>query len=183
LLSPPNRFDASVKQAFHRNQEKRESDKKIYWGSMIFRQFVISKPVFALFAVLITALLCLAFQLGRVSVLPAQLPALAKNSDEVPQKVSAELAPPTKVIEVPVTKIVKVPVIKEKVITRFVYFKGRNYKKNEIKNIEDKSQSDNFKLINSVAENGYMTQTSLKGFKPKSEIKMEITKQSKAYEK
>lgn len=184
LLSPPSRLDVSVTEAFYRRQKKRESNKTATWGSAIFRRVVIPKPIFALFAVFIAALLGLAFQLGRVSVSPVQSPTLAKDFSELSQKESDEsAAPPAKIIEVPVTKVVERPVIKEKIVTRYIYVNKRNEKNNQIKSVRNNSQTDNSELSGSIAENGYITQTSLKGFQPMEKIKTRVARGDKTNER
>ena len=99
-------------------------------------------------------------------------------SDEFAENV--EKSTPAKIVEVPVIqeKIVKVPVIKEKVVIKTVYVNGN--KENEIRSTVP--AKNGFALKNSVEDNGYLTQTNLKGFQPVSEFKLKISKKEKENE-
>ena len=170
LISPPGRLDANVMKAFYSAREKRAATKTPTWRSAFFQRVDIPKPIAALLTVLIAALLGLAFQLGRVSVSAAQ-------------KVSDTPAPLAQIIGIPVTKVVEVPVIKEKLVTHYVYVNKQRNDDNQIKSIRGNPQTDNLELNSSIAENGYITQTNLKGFQPTAEIKIGVRKGGKDNER
>ena len=181
-LSPPSRLDAKVMGAFHSAREKREAGKTGAWRGAIFQRAGIPKPVFAILAVTIAASLGSAFLLGRASISLAQSPASTEVLSEH-EKVSVGADPPAKIIEIPVTKVVEIPIIKEKIITRYIYVNKQNKENDQIKSVRDNPQTDTLELNVSIAENGYITQTSLKGFQPTAGIKIGVQKGGKDNEK
>lgn len=183
VVSPRNGLDDSVMDAFYRKQAEREASKPTAWRRGVFSLIAIPKPAFAVLTIIFATLLGLGFQLGRISVAPAQSLIAVKQADESLLQTSDQSAP-VKIVEVPLTKIVEVPVVKEKVVTRYIYLNKLNHKRIEVKSKrQNNSQLDNLAIKNSIAEDGYITQTSLKGFQPMSEIKVGIVKGGKENEK
>jgi hypothetical protein len=173
-------------ESFHADKQtvtEEKQEEKIGW-------FGIPRIAFATALVLLALVGGSAFQLGRISVSRIEIATPAKREDfrELPneklenstvaQNDSVEKSPEIKIVEVPVIqeKIVKLPVIKEKIITRKIYVKEQ---KKEIKEnvIRPKfNRNDEVAMKSSIQENGFVTQTNLKGFQPTTDLKIKITK-------
>ena len=169
IFSPSVETEAAVMGAFSRARYE-EKTKTIRPTSRktLFAPITLPMPAFGLSAVAILALLGIAFQTGRLSAGDVT-PAIPMVDSHVPR--SAPEQPPRTQVEVPSTKVV----------TRFVYLKRPRQKKSGTGVRE--AGADMPTLNTSIAENGYMTQTSLKRFQPVSTIKFRVVKGSRSYEK
>ncbi len=175
-VAPSNRLDALVMEAFYSKQKQPVSNapqsSRLH---TIFGWLAIPRLVSLAFATIIfAALLGLTFQLGRISATDVQITmptgSLAGLQTQPSDKISLVIP------ETPAIKIVKIPVVREKIVTRFVYLNKRIGEKNEIKTNRNNSQTNELLMNDSIAENGYLTQTSLKGFQPVSKIKTMVIK-------
>lgn len=184
-ISAPTILDEKVFSgfdSFHAEKPK-PTKEKIGW-------FGIPRFAFAaallLFAIGITS----AFQLGKMSAskISVVLPEVAESKDvnqvaevndanQIEDNLKTE-KPIIKIIEVPVIKekIVEVPVIKEKVITRTVYIEKNRKTEKENKILPNSTTNNDVAMESSIKENGYVTQTDLKGFQPVSQVKIKITR-------
>ncbi len=173
-VAPSDEVDAFVRNVFHRTHKRIEVEKKGPTRTGIFPQVFIPRPVGAVSFVVLVALLGMAFELGRM---------WASHADSSIPDMSATPAP-TQLVERPVfiEKTVEVPIVKEKVVRRILYSNGKSHR-----NVGKDRRIDrlpvNDILNSSVAENGYLTQTSLKGFQPVSKIKPTIIRGDKNHEK
>ncbi len=189
-VSVPAVLDEKVMSAFQSFHNKQRASKikeetkteKIGW-------FAVPRFVFAVALVLFALATISAFQLGRMSVDQASVivPQIKENNDLTTSKFAennsenVQNANQIKIVEVPVIreKIVKVPVIEEKIVIKTVYV---------TKDLENKprtnlSENNRLALKNSVENNGYLTQTNLKGFQPVAEINLKISKEGDNNEK
>ena len=143
------------------------------WRRMIFGAMVIPKPAFATLLILMVAGLWLAFQIGKISSTIISMTSPSVNANEI-------LVPAETTIQ---TVLVEVPVIKEKTVTRTIYVREQRNNKNE-KNIKSKFSADSRRnnlpfYSSTVADIGYFTDVSLKGFEPSAEINAKIIKEVK----
>ncbi|MDQ6786334.1 MAG: zf-HC2 domain-containing protein [Acidobacteriota bacterium] len=146
------------------------------WRRVVFGAFVIPKPVFATLLILAMAGLWLSFQVGKISSTTISMMSPSVNTNEIPVSMPAETKTQTVLVEV--------PVIKEKIVTRTVYVRDEKNNKNEkIKSSADSRQSNLPLYGSTVAENGFFTDVSLKGFQPSAEIHARIIKEVKEDEK
>jgi hypothetical protein len=181
-IAPSSRLDALVMEAFYSKQKQPISNAPQSWLHMIFGWFVIPRPIaFAFTAVIFAALLGLTFQLGRISATDVQMTMPTDNSAALQMQPSVKIPPV--VAETPAIKIVEVPVIREKIVTRFVYLNKQSGDKNAFKTARSNQQSNELLMNDSIAENGFLTQTKLKGFQPVSKIKTTIIKGGNTDEK
>jgi hypothetical protein len=81
------------------------------------------------------------------------------------------------------TVVVEVPVIKEKIVMRTIYLRQPKINKNEKSKFSDVLRQSDLPLSSVVANNGYFTDVSLKGFQPSAEINAKIIKGVKEDEK
>lgn len=185
-VSAPARLDQKVFsafEAFHNvkaaNTTIKPTEKAVWLG---IPRFVLAAAL-AFFALSVIS----AFQIGRMSATGGEIADTAsqekKDSSKDLAENNSEKSAPEKIVEVPVIreKIVEVPVITEKIVIRTVYV--NKPKENAEKPDSTVPGQNNFALKSSVAENGYLTQTDLRGFQPVSEIKTKITKRSIENEK
>lgn len=172
-VSAPASLDEKVLNDFQNFHDKKQTEtsetKKIGW-------FGIPRFAFAAGAVLFFLATISAFQIGRMSageisiVMPQvqeeQISPPVKPDDQTPEKNPA----PVKIVEVPVIKekIVQIPVIK----TKTVYVVKENKPDN-------RPNTNDLAMKNSIENNGYLTQTNLKDFQPVSEFKLKVSKEEK----
>ncbi len=171
----------SAFQLFHNKQraskvEEKTKTEKIGW-------FAVPRFVFASALVLFALATISAFQLGRMSadVASVKVPQIKEKNDLTTSEFAGnnsekeQDANQIKIVEVPVIreKIVKVPVIEEKIVIKTIYVT----KDEENKSRMNLSENNSLALKNSVENNGYLTQTDLKGFQPVSEINLKISKE------
>ena len=170
IVLPSDELDKRVMRSFQKRHIPNWS-----WRRMIFGAFVIPKPAFAALLIMALAGLWLAFQIGKISSMTVSMTAPSVIPNEIPVQIPAE----TKVQ----TVVVEVPVVKEKIVMRTVYIRESKNYKNE-KNKFAGSKENNSPLYSStVADNGYFTDVSLKGFLPSAEINAKIIKEVKEDEK
>ncbi len=170
---PSAELDKRVMKSFRNHHASRH----IWWGHMIFGALVIPKPAFAVGLLLALAGLWTAFQIGKIS---SSTISMASPSIQTVIEIPVE-APAEKTI---LTVIVEVPVVKEKIVTRTVFVREQKSNKNEKNKTSADSRQNNLPLYSStVADNGYFTDVSLKGFEPSAEISAKIIKEVKEDEK
>lgn len=179
-ISAPALLDEKVFRAFRdfhaeKTTEKLPQEKNGWFGI----------PRFAVATTLILFALATisAFQLGRMSanevgsVLPQVQEKSTSTTDEFAQDNLKKDENPTqtKIVEVPVVQktIVKVPVLKEKIITKMIYVNTKNKLRSTV------VVKNSLALKNSLENNGYITQTNLKGFQPVSVFEIKISKKEK----
>lgn len=128
-ILPTSDFDKRMLAAFEDTLKAKKETQTSWFLSF----FSISKPAFALAAVLVLFGLASAFLLGRMSVAsPPQLN--VSNLEKTPEKVVVTVKPTPEIKEVVVTKTqekivtkyVNVPVVKEKVVEKIVYVNKPN---------------------------------------------------------
>ncbi|MDQ3713355.1 MAG: zf-HC2 domain-containing protein [Acidobacteriota bacterium] len=171
---PAADFDKRMMKSFRRHHAAASQS---WWRRVVFGSLVVPKPAFATLLILVLAGLWLAFQIGKISSSTVSMTAPFINTNEI-------FIPAETTIQ---TVMVEVPVIKEKTVTRMIYVREQRNNKNE-KNEKNKSSADsqqnNLPLYSStVADNGYFTDVSLKGFQPSAEINAKIIKEVKEDEK
>lgn len=183
-IAPPSRLDALVMEAFYSKQKQPASSTPQSWLQTIFGRLAIPKPAALTFAtVVFAALFGFAFQLGRISATDIQM-TMPADSSAMLQTPPFDKISPVAAAETPAVKIVEVPVVREKIVTRFVYLNKRRGERSEVKTARSNPPPPNESLMNdSIAENGYLTQTNLKGFQPVSNIKTSIIKGGTTNEK
>ena len=175
-VSAPPFLDAKVFKQFDDFHKEKASEKprkeKIGW-------FGIPRFAFAAAFLLLALGMFSAFQIGKLSAseVVVAMPEVRENRNLEGKDLASkdEKTEVVKIVEVPVIKekIVEVPVIKEKIVTKTVYI--NRDKKNEIR--PNSPSKNNMALKNSVKDNGYFTQTSLKDFQPVSEFKLRINEE------
>lgn len=171
IAPPSEELDERVINSFRKQYKPAVSS----WRQMFFGSMAIPKPVFAALLVLAMAASWLAFQIGKINstTVSVALPFVVIN--EVPVQSPAES---------PVqTVIVEVPVIKEKIVRRTVYVREQKINKTEKAKTPADSEQNFLPSSSSVAENGYFTDLSLKGFEPTAQINAKIIKEEKKDEK
>lgn len=166
---PPAALDRRVMRSF----QNHHAPKRAWWRQMLFGSLAVPKPAFALLLILASAGFWAAFRLGKMSspATPAEkLPSIAVNE-------SPTLPPAEKTVQ---TVRIEVPVVKEKIVTRTVYVREQKDVKNEKDIIPVNPKQNKLPLYNSsVADNGYFTDVSLKGFQPSAEMGAKIIKEVK----
>ena len=190
VISAPKILDEKVFsefENFHKaNQAKKKPQKeRIGW-------FRVPRFAFATAFLLFVLGIFSAFQIGKMSAseISVVMPEVRenKNSDISPNVNFTENKlpdtgnyPPTKIIEVPVIreKIVEVPVIKEKIVTRTIYLDRKQTEEKEKVIRPNFNKNDDVALGSLINDNGFVTQTNLKGFQPVSQLKVKITKKEK----
>jgi hypothetical protein len=189
-VSAPSLLDENVMNAFKNFYSEKLAEvttekpqtQKIGW-------FGIPKFAFAAALLLFGLVGFTAFQIGKISASEVSIisPEIKANEtvNDLPSKVVAENKEPnvendekTKIIEIPVIKekIVEVPVIKEKIVTRTIYVDREKTEKKENVTRPSFNRNDDVAMESSINENGFVTQTNLKGFQPVSDLKVKITK-------
>ncbi len=169
--SPSAELDKGVMKSFKNHYTSSRS-----WRRIIFGSLVVPKPAFATLLVLAIAGFWLAFQVGKITSTPISMLSPAINANESPVQIPAE----TKIQ----TVFFEVPVIKEKFVTRTVYIRESKINKREKRNSSPDPRKSNLSLYGStVAENGFFTDVSLKGFQPAAELNAKIIKEVKEDEK
>ena len=172
-IAPPSaELDERVIKSFRKHYEPAV---RWSWRQMIFGSMAIPKPVFAALLVLATAAFWLAFQIGKINSTTVSVPSLFVVTNEVPVQIPAESPAQTVIVEV--------PVIKEKIVTRTVYVRERKNNETEKAKTPADSEQNFLPSSSSVAENGYFTDLSLKGFEPTAQINAKIIKEEKKDEK
>lgn len=175
-ISAPIHLDEKIMGAFKEFHSAKEPEKLDSEKEEKSRWFGVPRFAFGTAVILFTLATVAAFQIGKMSAsdVSVLMPQLQENKiDEF-----AQITPVSDEKSVP-TEIVEVPVIREKIVIRKVYI-TRGKEKAHRPNLGAKS---GLVLKNSVAENGYLTQTNLKGFQPVSEFKVRISKKEKGNEK
>lgn len=175
VVSPSAQMDARVFEAFNRRHKKNKANLPLVWWNKIFGGFAITKPAFALSAIVFAFGLGLAFQVGRITATDVNLTLDLRELSSPPSKIAI----PVELEEESEIQAEETPVIRERVITRVVYVDGQKNKEIKVKNRSPKKHSDNFSLNNTVADDGYLTHANLEGFKPASEIKSTVIKGDK----
>jgi len=173
IASPAAELDKRVMKSF----QKHHASSRIWWRRVVFGTFVVPKPAFAMLLILALAGLWTAFQIGKISsaTISTASPSI-QTVNEIPAQTPAE-----KTVQ---TVIVEVPVVKEKIVTRTIYVREQKSNKNEKNKTFVNSRQNNLPLYSStVADNGYFTDVSLKGFEPSAEISAKIIKEVKDDEK
>jgi len=169
FAAPSVELDERIVKSFKNNWVKKTSG----WRRIVFGAFVVPKPVFAALFVMALAGLWAAFEVGKfASATVSMMPPFV----EIPAQ-----TPPEKIVQ---TVFVEVPVIREKTVTRTVFVREQKISKNEKAKTSPKSRQNDLPSYSStVAENGYFTGVSLKGFEPSPEISAKIIKEVKENEK
>ena len=170
IALPSDELDKRVLRSFQKHRAPNWS-----WRRAIVGAFVIPKPAFA--AVLIAALagFWLAFQIGKISSTIVSVDTPSVISNEMPAQMPAETAVQTVMVEV--------PVVKEKIVTRTVYVREQKNDKNQKNKLADTKENNSPLYGSTVADNGYFTDVSLKGFLPSAKINAKIIKEVKEDEK
>ncbi|HEX9927314.1 MAG TPA: zf-HC2 domain-containing protein [Pyrinomonadaceae bacterium] len=145
------------------------------WRRLILGTFVVPKPAFAALLILAMAGFWTAFQVGKIYstsiLISEQLGETTKAPIQTPEQPEVQ------------TVVVEVPVIKEKIVTRTIYVRQPKINKNEKSKSLDVLRQNDLPLSSVVANNGYFTDVSLKGFQPSAEINAKIIKGVKEDEK
>ncbi|HEX8268084.1 MAG TPA: zf-HC2 domain-containing protein [Pyrinomonadaceae bacterium] len=145
------------------------------WRRFILGTFAVPKPAFAALLILAMAGFWTAFQVGKIystSIsISEQLGEMTKAPIPMPEQTEIQ------------TVVVEVPVIKEKTVTRTIYVRQPKINKNEKSKSLDVLRQSDLPLSSAVANNGYFTDVSLKGFQPSAEINAKIIKGVKEDEK
>jgi hypothetical protein len=175
VISPSAQMDARVFEAFNRKHKKNKANLPLLWLNKIFGGLAVSKPAFALAMILFAFGLGLAFQVGRITATDVNLTVDLRELSSPPSKIAL----PVELKEESQIQAEETPVIRERVVTRVVYVDSQKNKEIKVKSRQAKSGSDKFTLNNTIAEDGYLTQANLSGFKPTSEIKTTIIKGDK----
>ena len=145
------------------------------WQRMFFGSMAIPKPVFAALLILAMAASWLAFQIGKINSATVFVQSPFVVTNEIPVQTPAESPAQTVFVEV--------PVIKEKIVTRTVYIREQKNSKTEKTETPADSKQDFLPSSSSVADNGFFTDVSLKGFAPTEQINAKIIKEEKKDEK
>jgi len=145
------------------------------WRRFILGTFAVPKPAFAALLILAMAGFWTAFQLGKIYSTSISI------SEQLGETTRAPVQTPEQT-EVQ-TVVVEVPVIKEKIVTRTIYLRQPQINKNEKSKSLDVLRQSDLPLSSVVANNGYFTDVSLKGFQPSAEINAKIIKGVKEDEK
>lgn len=179
-VSAPNLLDKKVLNAFQDFQNEKLAEipteerqtQKIGW-------FGIPKFAFAAALILFGLIGITAFQIGKISASEVTIisPEIKANEtvNDLPSKVVAENKEPN-VENDEKTKIIEIPVIKEKIVTRTIYVDREKTEKKENVTRPSFNRNDDVAMESSINENGFVTQTNLKGFQPVSDLKVKITK-------
>ncbi|MBA3633390.1 MAG: zf-HC2 domain-containing protein [Acidobacteria bacterium] len=165
ITPPSDELDKRVMTAFRNHQPS------VSWRRVIFGAFVIPKPAFAMLLILAATASWLAFQIGKINSTTISMTSPSVVISEIP------VPTPTQTI------VVEVPVIKEKIVTRTVFVREQKNNKNEKAKLPAASKQNSLPSSSSVADNGYFTDVSLKGFQPTAEMNAKIIKEEKKDEK
>jgi hypothetical protein len=170
ILLPSTALDRRIMKSFRQQHESVP-----VWRRIILGTFPVPKPAFAALLILAMAGFWTAFQLGKIYSTPISI------SEQLGETAQAPIQTPEQP-EVQ-TVVVEVPVIKEKIVTRTIYVRQPKINKNEKSKSLDVLRQSNLPLSSVVANNGYFTDVSLKGFQPSAEINAKIIKGVKEDEK
>ena len=168
-IAPPSaKLDERVISAFrkHHKPAVSTSRRQLFFGSL-----AIPKPVFAALLVLAVAASWLAFEVGKISSSNVSVESPFVVTNEIPVQTPAETPAQTVVVEV--------PVIKEKIVTRTIYVRERKNNKTEKAKLPADSEQNFLPSSSAVADNGFFTDVSLKGFEPTERINAKIIKEEK----
>lgn len=167
---PSAALDARIMKSFRQQHESVP-----VWRRIILGTFAVPKPAFAALLILAMAGFWTAFQVGKIystSIsISEQLGETARTPIQTPEQQEVQ------------TVVVEVPVIKEKIVTRTIYVPQPKINKNEKSKSLDVLPQNDLPLSSVVANNGYFTDVSLKGFQPSAEINAKIIKGVKEDEK
>ncbi|MDQ4123887.1 MAG: zf-HC2 domain-containing protein [Acidobacteriota bacterium] len=145
------------------------------WQQIIFGTFAVPKPAFAALLILVLGGFWAAFQVGKIYSTSISISEPFGETRQIPVQMPQQ---PT--IQ---TVVVEVPVIKEKTVTRTIYLRASQSNKNEKRKPVEIPPNSDLPLSSVVANNGYFTDVSLKGFQPTPEIGVKIIKGVKEDEK
>ena len=172
IAPPSTELDERVLNSFRNHQKTGVSSS---WRQIFLGSLAIPKPAFAALLILAMAAAWLAFQIGKINSANVSVPSPFVVTNEIPVQVPAESPAQTVFVEI--------PVIKEKIVTRTIYI--REQKPNKTEKVKPAADSElNFlPSSSSVADNGFFTDVSLKGFTPTQQINAKIIKEEKKDEK
>jgi hypothetical protein len=167
---PSTALDRRIMKSFRRQHESVP-----VWRRFILGTFAVPKPAFAALLILAMAGFWTAFQVGKIYSTSISI------SEQLGETTKAPIPMPEQT-EVQ-TVVVEVPIIKEKIVTRTIYLRQPKINKNEKSKFLDVLPQTDLPLSSVVANNGYFTDVSLKGFQPSAEINAKIIKGVKEDEK
>ena len=167
---PSAALDARIMKSFRQQHESVP-----IWRRFILGTFAVPRPAFAALLILAIVGFWTAFQLGKIYSTPISI------SEHLGETTKAPIQMPEQT-EIQ-TVVVEVPVIKEKIVTRTIYVPQPKINKNEKSKSLDVLRQSDLPLSSVVANNGYFTDVSLKGFQPSAEINAKIIKGVKEDEK
>jgi hypothetical protein len=167
---PSTALDRRIMKSFRRQHESVP-----VWRRFILGTFAVPKPAFAALLILAMAGFWTAFQVGKIYSTSISI------SEQLGETTKAPIPMPEQT-EVQ-TVVVEVPIIKEKIVTRTIYLRQPKINKNEKSKSLDVLPQTDLPLSSVVANNGYFTDVSLKGFQPSAEINAKIIKGVKEDEK
>jgi Putative zinc-finger len=186
-LPAGSRLDERVMKAFSRQHENKQTKK---WQAVIFGQIVVPKPALALAFLTFAIFTGLVFQLGKISATDVRLEMMTtETANLLPSNSEANLPSEsgkpfqTQSTDTSPTKFIDARIAKEKIVTRVIYLTKQAGKENIIKARSAKSKPGSFALNSSINENRYLTQVNLSKFQPVAELKTQIIKKDKNYEK
>ena len=166
--APPAELDRRIIKSFQHHHAKKSTWRRFFFGGLL-----VPKPIFAALLIAAATALWLAFQIGKISS--------SSVSMSAPEIVVNQISPPESKIQ---TVTIEVPIVREKIVTRAVYVRGRKTLQTEKAKSLNILQRDISPFYSStVAENNYLTDVNLKGFEPSSEIGAKIIKGVKEDEK
>lgn len=168
ILEPSARLDERVFKSF-----KNHHVSQTFWQRTIFGIFAIPKPIFAAFLFITLVASWAAFQIGKLSSTDVSMTSPQLESNINPASITE-----TKIQ----TVTVEVPVIREKTVTRVVYIRENKNPKKEKEKFIIPAQNNSPLFSSTVADNGFYTDVSLKGFEPSAEISAKIIKEVKPKE-
>jgi hypothetical protein len=172
ILPPPESLFLGLIEAFE-TQHKKPKEAAQSWPRNFFTGSVsIPKPALAVAIVLIMAAITAS---NLVEWKAALYDGAAANSSQTVQ---------AKIVEVPVTQFVEVPTVKERIVNRIVYINGqaRNSAARD-KTLQNGSKQSGEIRNNSIADNKFLTRTSLKGFRPLPVFKARVLDEENPNEK
>jgi hypothetical protein len=175
IATPSEELDERVMNTFRLRKTATTAVPIPFWRKIFFGSVAIPKPLFAAILLIATAISWTAFQVGKSdsTIVEVASPVVFKN--EVPVQIPS--GPTIK------TVVVEVPAVKEKIVTKTVYVRVPK-SENPTKDESSADAKPNFLLTSSsVADNGYITDVSLKGFELPTEISAKIIKEEKKDEK
>lgn len=169
--APSRKFDERMMKAFSERQKQTSKDKYSDWRGTFVPLFT-PQTVWAFSAAVFVLGVFAAFQIGKMAATDIHVNSAPIDAVSLPLPEIKEENPPA----APITKIVEVPVIKERVVTRVVYVEHEKQNRFRAKVINPKLPGNAGALNNSIAKNGYLTETNLKGFQPASETTATVIK-------